>query len=338
MGVKVLSLSGEIRSSDEGYVSAFECSLGSSCELDLRSCLVTPEPTPMRQRHVAKRYFQEFPNCIENHAAYLAAVEKLDGYDCTINIWPDYVTLTKQCSEIEKLLAPCKHFATATRGDQHVFFQKEIAEFQYNHLPGKKVAGSYVWLEGVLWIMCQRPKQSRCEKFMESVAEHDSHVICLASTNDAPLEKQCERYWGDAKEEIIKIGSSLQRGLAQRLVKRQLKDANGKEFTQLHLDYWFDHGCSPDLDVLLAAFEELDKIQSQGPLHVHCAAGINRSGAFIVLFTIWRLLKENPQSVINVPTMIFQMQWQRQSACYSALQWFHELIPQMAEKIKANQP
>lgn len=329
MGVEVLN------SSSDGYVTAYECSLGSSCELDPHSCLVTPEPTPMEQRQVVKQYFPQPPLCFANYTAYLEAAEKLNAYNCTISSWPDYETLKLQCIEMKKLLVPCKKFLTAPKGQQHVFYQKEIAEFEYNKLPGKKVAGSYVWVGDVLWIMCQRPKQGRSLEFMESIARHDSHVICLASTIDAPKEKQCEPYWGNVNGELILKGDLLQMGHAQELIRRRLEDANQREFTQLHVDYWFDHGCAPDFDVLWAAFEELDKFRGPGPLHVHCAAGINRSGTFIVLATVRRLLMKNPNAVINIPKMIFQMQWQRQNICYGALKWLQELIPKIAKKIEA---
>ncbi|MCP5491685.1 MAG: hypothetical protein H7A40_01410 [Chlamydiales bacterium] len=334
MVVEVLSSSGE------GYVSAFECSLGSSGEFDPLMCL--PNLLTLEQQEVKREYYRSFPECLKNLDAYRNGCDALKGYGCKITDWPDYAILKSQCEEIPTLLEPCKKFQKVSRGPQHVFGEKELAEYSYNRSQGAEIAGSYVWVPGSeeaeLMIFMQRPKLLYIQQLKKSVAFHSSHVVCLASTNDAPKEKQCEVYWGDAKGTLVMEGGLVQKGHKQRLYKRTLVDAEGRFFTQLHIDYWFDHDCKPDLDVLLEAFKLVEELECKTPLHIHCAAGINRTGAFAVLYKIWKLLKRNPAATINLPLIIFTLQWQRQYACYSALKWFHELIPQMAENIKANQP
>jgi protein tyrosine phosphatase len=114
----------------------------------------------------------------------------------------------------------------------------------------------------------------------------------LCNLEEAGREK-CAKYWHkNMKKYTIKVQKEKEnneiyviRNLT--LINNQTKEE--KKIVQIHFQGWPDHGI-PDKDDegILQAFMEMNKIvdenKKDGPIIVHCSAGVGRTGTFISMY------------------------------------------------------
>lgn len=335
--------------------------LGSSGEFPEFTRPGTPPyiPSPPRPE---KAFEATAPMMVSSAIERVSRAQLVPAVETTEESYPPFPEcLPAVFRDLELLVETCAPFATPIsawpkelpgwRGlvdafdQQHIKFRKvgynprrfwnEIDEFEYNQVTKPVIAGSYVWVGPKLWIMHQKPTYARGTAFaaIASAIRHKSHIICLASTDDPCTAKQCVNYWDSASvykgfETLMEIEGG------QALIKRRFLTEDGFEFFQLHLDHWHDRGVEPNLDFLMRLFEEIDALGHENPIHMHCAAGINRTGSVAILYEVYSQLKTEPDPVINIPEMILKMRLQRPSVCYKAYQWLHKLIPLIATRMR----
>lgn len=122
------------------------------------------------------------------------------------------------------------------------------------------------------------------------------------------LEKKMKKYIIKVEKEKEKNEIYVIRNLT--LINNQTKEE--KKIIQIHFKGWPDHGI-PDKDDegILQAFIEMNKIvdenKKDGPIIVHCSAGVGRTGTFISMYFLEKEIRNqlNDPKVKNIKVNIF---------------------------------
>jgi len=148
------------------------------------------------------------------------------------------------------------------------------------------------------FIATQGPLKSTIEDFWEMCLIYNVNaIVMLCPLEEKGIEK-CANYW-DAnlkKFQILKIEKDL--FVDQRLIIRNLQVINkenhkSKQIIQIHLTNWGDHTSSiNNFPLFIQMIEIADKYKQNGPILVHCSAGVGRTGTFISLYNLYHEIKE----------------------------------------------
>ncbi|XP_062576981.1 receptor-type tyrosine-protein phosphatase T-like [Saccostrea cucullata] len=126
--------------------------------------------------------------------------------------------------------------------------------------------------------------------------ENSSRIVMLTNLFEGDHMK-CLKYWPEDEDTfgdlVIRLESQdiYEKYTIRHLVVQQAKtedinpNENTKKVTQFHFTGWPDCGVPSDVDSLLC-FRDLVKNgrpEADGPIIVHCSAGIGRTGTFIAL-------------------------------------------------------
>ncbi|XP_013390361.2 receptor-type tyrosine-protein phosphatase mu-like [Lingula anatina] len=144
------------------------------------------------------------------------------------------------------------------------------------------------------FIAAQGPKPNTVKDFWRMIWQvHTPQIVMVTKTVEMGKQK-CEQYWAD--EGVKQFGeievTTLDEIQGQDYFVRNLKYCKVGEpavrtVKQFHFTGWPDHGVPVDPTALVKFREEVKKYQSQvqdqGPIIVHCSAGVGRTGTFIAL-------------------------------------------------------
>ncbi len=132
------------------------------------------------------------------------------------------------------------------------------------------------------------------------VDEQKSYVIVMLCNLEEGGREKCAKYWSKSmkkyaiKEEKKKKGEKGEKDKNEfykirnlTLINNQTKEE--RKIVQIHFKGWPDHGI-PEIDdgSVFEAFIEMNKIvdenKKDGPIIVHCSAGVGRTGTFISMY------------------------------------------------------
>jgi protein tyrosine phosphatase len=168
------------------------------------------------------------------------------------------------------------------------------------------------------FISTQGPKDNTVEDFWTMVDEQKCNVIVMLCNLEEAGREKCAKYWHkNMKKYTIKVQKEKEnneiyviRNLT--LINNQTKEE--KKIVQIHFQGWPDHGI-PDKDDegILQAFMEMNKIvdenKKDGPIIVHCSAGVGRTGTFISMYFLEKEIRNqlNNPKVNNIKINIFNI-------------------------------
>ena len=168
------------------------------------------------------------------------------------------------------------------------------------------------------FISTQGPKDNTVEDFWTMVDEQKCNVIVMLCNLEEAGREKCAKYWHkNMKKYTIKVQKEKEnneiyviRNLT--LINNQTKEE--KKIIQIHFKGWPDHGI-PDKDDegILQAFMEMNKIvdenKKDGPIIVHCSAGVGRTGTFISMYFLEKEIRNqlNNPKVNNIKINIFNI-------------------------------
>ncbi|CAJ0607019.1 unnamed protein product [Cylicocyclus nassatus] len=166
--------------------------------------------------------------------------------------------------------------------------------------------------------------------FWRMVWQENSRVIVMTTKEMERSRSKCHVYWPALREElnlreyIIKTVEEIKvpgdNGLDMFIKRRFMVAKKGMPQRELfHLQFigWPDHGCPEHPESVLRFLEAVDvackkAISTQGPVIVHCSAGIGRTGTFIVIDILLNQIRHRGSSCpIDIPRTVMKIREQR---------------------------
>jgi len=206
--------------------------------------------------------------------------------------------------------------------------------------------------DGTKYIITQGPMEETFGDFWRMVWETNTHVIVMLTKEVENGRPKCGHYWDKKNKtplEVEEFAISTEKKEKKdegELTIRTFKLKNTKsneERTVFQYQYaaWPDQGIPPTFDSFLEIVEESDKKKEDGPIVVHCSAGLGRSGAFAMVHSSLKKLeqdlkkdpKANPE--FHMEALVFKMRKQRHGLIQTGKQFefVYRAIAEGSEKI-----
>lgn len=160
------------------------------------------------------------------------------------------------------------------------------------------------------FISTQGPKKETIEDFWRMVWEHGSNIIVMLCNEEEGGREKCAKYWDEKKVNTHNKIKIVNRTKENEYVIREiiLSDNNSQEkrtVFQVHFIGWPDHGV-PDtrdgkiFDVFINIIKFVDEKRGNGPIVVHCSAGVGRTGTFISMYYLEKEIKKQIEDKVDV--------------------------------------
>ncbi|KAG9353357.1 hypothetical protein JZ751_017934 [Albula glossodonta] len=186
------------------------------------------------------------------------------------------------------------------------------------------------------YILTQGPLPATCGHFWEMVWEQRSRGVVMLNRIIELGSVKCTQYWPppeikellfrDAGFRLTLISEDVKAYcIVRQLELENLKTRETREILHFHYTAWPDYGVpsSPDsfLFFLMKVRESGCMMGDQGPIVVHCSAGIGRSGVFCLVDTCLLLMctRKDPLSVC-VRDVLLEMRQYRMGLVQTAQQ------------------
>lgn len=187
-------------------------------------------------------------------------------------------------------------------------------------------------LESTIQDLFMLMKEKKCSTLISLVMPFEPKLQNVGGVTSINMIERCADYWSrerifenghtlspsDKEPEIIAFEHTEQSIVIRKLTLRD-KEGEEHEIEQIHYQHWPDHG-NPDPIVFDKLNERVnlklqaERLDTEGPLVVHCHAGSGRSGVLIAIRLIQdyieeqrKLGKELSEIKINIPKMIYEM-------------------------------
>ena len=151
------------------------------------------------------------------------------------------------------------------------------------------------------FISTQGPKKETIEDFWRMIDEHKCNIIIMLCKEFEGGREKCARYWdNNIKMENYTIMLKSEENKDQYIIRDILLRNNnnqGRIIKQIHYTGWPDHGV-PDIqngkvfDVFSEIIEKTDQYKGDGPIVVHCSAGVGRTGTYISMYYLEKEIKK----------------------------------------------
>jgi protein tyrosine phosphatase len=171
------------------------------------------------------------------------------------------------------------------------------------------------------YIACQGPNSATVEDFWRMIWQENVQTIVVVTNLEERGKSKCVQYWPSLTKNVqygtIRVKFHEELLLAECCVRtfrlsNWEKDNETRIVTQFHFTGWPDHGV-PSYATSLLNFQKrvqshYNKLQTQGPMVVHCSAGVGRTGTFMVIdYNFQRIKQEGKIDIFNLITE-FRMQ------------------------------
>ncbi|XP_022099878.1 tyrosine-protein phosphatase non-receptor type 13-like isoform X2 [Acanthaster planci] len=161
------------------------------------------------------------------------------------------------------------------------------------------------------YIACQGPLPQTAGDFWQMVWEQRSDVIAMVTLAMESGKVKCDRYWPDSMETPIMVAGRYQLRLDSmqtldhfdiRKISMSDTKTNAIHYvTHLNFTTWTDHGVPSSALPLLRYAKYMRKIHANGPVVVHCSAGIGRTGTLITIDIIMALIdRDEPFKIVDI--------------------------------------
>ncbi|XP_057318432.1 tyrosine-protein phosphatase non-receptor type 9-like [Microplitis mediator] len=243
------------------------------------------------------------------------------------------------------------------------------AKYNYNHtdpsqitltpteIPSTYIHANFVsgFKERKKFICCQAPKKNTVENFWRMVLEQDSHIIVsLTKTDKGGFV--CSEYWINAENGIDIFGRYVIRTLEivkessftrTRLRLTDMFTDTSREIHHLWYTDWPNVGNPINpvqiLDLIMQMNKKREELTTAagsklGPIVVHCAEGVGRTGIFCTIDNALSQLRK--EQTVCLPQTVLKLRKQRHSSvfligqyafCYKVVRY--ALITDLIEKI-----
>ena len=162
-------------------------------------------------------------------------------------------------------------------------------------------------------------------EFWRLVWEQRVGVVVMITNLVEQGKRKCEQYWPETGAamfgliEVTMVAESVQahctvRTLRLRHTRLQGRRGEGggvREVTQHQYTSWPDHGTPTNIAPVLSFIKKSSAAcqESEGPLLVHCSAGVGRTGTYIVIDAMLKQLRAKGE--INIASFLSHIRHQR---------------------------
>lgn len=140
------------------------------------------------------------------------------------------------------------------------------------------------------YIATQGPMESTVEDFWRMVWENNTDTIVMATNFTERGIDKCSRYWpaqgseGYGDMEVTLLHQTMTDAYCEATLS--LRNTAGDEVRTIRhyrLTCWPSQGIPKDTKIITSFLREIKMADSQGPVIVHCSAGVGRTGVLIAL-------------------------------------------------------
>ncbi|KAG9275334.1 tyrosine-protein phosphatase non-receptor type 13-like isoform X1 [Astyanax mexicanus] len=175
-----------------------------------------------------------------------------------------------------------------------------------------------VGTEEFFYISSQGPLPSTQDCFWQMVWENKSDVIAMMTKEVERGRVKCHKYWPEKLHVPMETGHyqlildnyQIQDYFHIKVIRMVEKETGATHFVK-HLKFttWPDHGTPHSSKQLVRFIRYMRAVHSNGPITVHCSAGIGRAGVLICTDVILSLIEKD--LTINVSEIVREMRLQR---------------------------
>jgi protein tyrosine phosphatase len=191
-----------------------------------------------------------------------------------------------------------------------------------NNVPGSRyinasfINGPLIPEHNQIFIATQAPIPYTTNDFWQMIfSQNTSSIFNLCSQEDCKkvkiIQGSCEVYWPDAGKSL-KFGSIEVKNLGEseekQVISRNFDVFDGQQLKNIKFfQYlaWPDRDVPKDLEGLSQMMENVKELQNIGKVVVHCSAGVGRTGTFIALCNLKRLIDEQFAEKLDFGVSVF---------------------------------
>ncbi|XP_052064448.1 receptor-type tyrosine-protein phosphatase alpha-like [Mytilus californianus] len=272
--------------------------------------------------------------------------KNMDHGSIKVNELKDYI-YKRQLNEVledEYKKIPYGDLHPTTKAHQKENLQKNRFKttFPYDHTrvvlePGHETSSDYInanYVDGFekerCYIASQGPLKDTISDHWKMIWQNNTRKIIMLTNLVECTNRKCERYWPDGGKPIT-YGNLVLTLLTEKeraaYITREIKveDETTKEnrcIIQYHFTAWPDHGTPDPLYLVLFhkhVIADHSPTQHNGPLLVHCSAGIGRTGTYIGLDALYK--EGSSTGFVDVVKFVKKMRYSRMNMVQTAEQY-----------------
>ena len=198
-----------------------------------------------------------------------------------------------------------EHIKLLCKGENNLDRYPDIKAYEHNRITINKDryinASPINIISDKYFISTQGPKKETIEDFWRMIDEYKCNIIIMLCKEFEGGREKCARYWDyNIKMENYTIMLKSEENKDQYIIRDiLLRNKNNQEriIKQIHYTGWPDHGV-PDIqngkvfDVFSEIIEKTDQYKGDGPIVVHCSAGVGRTGTYISMYYLEKEIKK----------------------------------------------
>ncbi|XP_049275011.1 receptor-type tyrosine-protein phosphatase delta isoform X3 [Rhipicephalus sanguineus] len=170
------------------------------------------------------------------------------------------------------------------------------------------------------YIATQGPMVETTEDFWRMVWEHNSNIIVMLTKLKEMGREKCHQYWPSEHSQrylYYVVDPITEYNMPQYILREfkvtDAKDGQSRTIRQFHFTDWPEQGVPKTSEGYLEFLGQVHKTKEQfgqeGPITVHCSAGVGRTGVFITLSIVLERLQS--EGVLDIFQTVRTLRTQR---------------------------
>jgi protein tyrosine phosphatase len=161
------------------------------------------------------------------------------------------------------------------------------------------------------YISTQGPLPGTVGDFWRMVWEQNSKIVVMLTKEVEGGRAKCVKYWPDKDSRIYddirvspeSIDLSSKQVTTRHLILEHLKTNEKRKVVHYQYKEWPDHGLPSSTKAFLHLVHSAKRVDKDGPIVVHCSAGIGRSGTFCAVHALVQKMREELKTKGSLPPL-----------------------------------